>query len=214
MIKLSSLLKLKQYKIVELKHFHPSGREIMVSGHGIHKANFLNECIINKNSFKESKFNEALLPDQFGLSKYKDGSIIFSFNVNSINISDNKLINWVSKKGTSILNIFFRKNKIKTIFDKFNDTQTNKDDYITAYTIGNIFDGNYLDINKNLYTEKSTTLEIAGVNTKTLFDIAELICVDFKQESVLVKDNNNNKIYLVDSNKSGSYDLNNVNVNV
>jgi len=119
------------------------------------------------------------------------------------------------KTGSTLLNRLNRKNKISNIFRKYNTgKEPGNDDFVSAYSLGNIFNGNYLDEAGNVYSEKSTTLEIAGVDTKILFDIAEEIAVEFKQESVLVKDYNKNKIYLVNSDKTGSYDLDTINIKV
>ena len=45
--------------------------------------------------------------------------------------------------------------------------------------------------------EKSTTIELLGIESEELIDIATDICNKFGQETVLLKDYNKNKIFVV-----------------
>ena len=46
-----------------------------------------------------------------------------------------------------------------------------------------------------MYDEHSLTLEVNGLSSKALLYLGEMIARIFKQECVLIKDLNNNKIY-------------------
>ena len=50
-----------------------------------------------------------------------------------------------------------------------------------------------------MYNDKSLSVEINGISSRNLLSFAELLAKEFKQETVLVKDLNLNKIYLADS---------------
>lgn len=41
-------------------------------------------------------------------------------------------------------------------------------------------------------------VEVNGLSSKSLFELAELLCKEFSQKTVLVKNFNTNKMYLVD----------------
>lgn len=200
MIKLTK--QLRKQNILHLKYFHPSGKETMVSGHPIQIGGFLKECRENRESFisgniqimirQDFTFNEALRPTQYGLSDYKGGIIVFSTDVDSSKISNSKVNNWISKKIKTYKNRWFRNCKINTVITKHNKSN---DEFIGAISIGNFFSGRYLGDNGKMFNEKSLTLELGGISTNGLFDVAELITDEFNQETVLVKNLNvNNSI--------------------
>ena len=80
--------------------------------------------------------------------------------------------------------------------NKFNDRGG---EYVGAYSVGNFFKGKYVGDNGEMYDEKSIAVEINGLSSKSLLTIAEMIAKEFRQETVLVKDLNKNKIYTADS---------------
>lgn len=212
--------------IKEIKHFSPDGKS-MPNGVFYQKGGFLMECDKNFNNFitdnnqylidRNGVVNEALHDEQYGLFDYRGGILIFSTNVNSIIFSDNKLYNWLVKKFKSFKNRIFVQSKInKAIktFKQFKDKEIGGkpvNDVIGAFSIGKFFKGRYISDNGDVFDEKSTSIEINGISTEALMYIAEEICLEFNQETVLVKDLNKNKIYLMDSKKNGSYDLKNIN---
>lgn len=68
-----------------------------------------------------------------------------------------------------------------------------------------------------MYNEKSISVEINGLSSKSLIKVGELLAKQFRQETVLVKDLNNNKIYLVDpieSNQNFDDEMKNINTEV
>lgn len=100
----------------------------------------------------------------------------------------------------------------------FNSDETrNGGEYIGAYSLGNFFKGKYVGDNGEMFNDRSICLEINGLSSKSLLKLAEMIAERFKQETVLVKDLNKNKIYLADANESDDtfeQDLNNINTDV
>jgi hypothetical protein len=64
-------------------------------------------------------------------------------------------------------------------------------------SIGNFIKGRYKANDGTLYDEKSLSIEIIGVTDGVLNKVAKDLANEFKQESVLVKNYETNKIYLV-----------------
>jgi len=207
----------------EIKYFSTDGSNKLPNGVYIQKGMYITECTKNKENFNEYnnqylisndlELVEAIHKNQYSLSEYKGGIIVFSVDVNSVNISKNKLVNWFKKKIKSYKNKIFSKKQLTDIIRKFNsdkDKTIDKEainDKIGAFSIGNFFLGRYIDDAGNLFDEKSMSLEINGITSNALIYLAEEIAKNFEQETVLVKDLNKNKIYLVDSDKSGSYKI-------
>lgn len=69
-----------------------------------------------------------------------------------------------------------------------------------GHTIGKNFSGRYVT-NGIVYDENSFTIDLAGIDTDTLLDIAADLAHNFYQKEVLVRDFNNNKTYFVDGNR-------------
>jgi hypothetical protein len=70
---------------------------------------------------------------------------------------------------------------------------------ISNWSVGNFFKGKYTDKNGKVYTEKSLSVEFIGVTYEQLIEIAEDLCREFKQETVLIKPYSTNKILLLHS---------------
>jgi hypothetical protein len=71
---------------------------------------------------------------------------------------------------------------------------------LEGWTVGRFLRGRYTAKNGEFFDENSLSLEITGVNQETLMSIAEELCVEFDQESVMVKTYDDNKIMFVNSN--------------
>lgn len=71
---------------------------------------------------------------------------------------------------------------------------------VSAMTVGKFLQGRYKSNNGSVFTENSVSVEVLGVDDKTLFQMAEDICKDFDQECVLVKSYKDGGIYFVDLN--------------
>lgn len=120
----------------------------------------------------------------------KGGIITFSTDVNAKELDSNKLINWVKQKMTTIKNRLTRYRKIDNISQKHD---------LAAWTVGKFLSGRYTAKNGKVFDENSLSVEIIGIDSTELIKIAEELCVMFLQESVLVKDFSNNKIFLVNA---------------
>lgn len=95
------------------------------------------------------------------------------------------------------------------------DSMVNLSNYLkgnTNHSIGKFFKGRYVSENGEVYNEKSTSIEINGISTDALIYLAEEIAIEFQQETVLVKDLNENKLYLINQGKIGNYITDIVNV--
>lgn len=124
------------------------------------------------------------------------GVIVFSTDLNSTLINSEKFSDKVR---------FFFDSKWKTFLNRLNVNDRirkillNKYE-LPGYTIGKNFKGSYTGKNGKPYSEKSFTIDIAGVDSDALALIASEICREFKQESVMVRDFNNKggtKVYFV-----------------
>ena len=69
---------------------------------------------------------------------------------------------------------------------------------LVGWTVGHYLDGRYTDKKGNQYGENSLSVEIIGIDTEKLINIATILCRYFKQESVLVKDYSENRVMFVD----------------
>jgi len=133
---------------------------------------------------------EGIAPDQFGLDKHKGGVIVFSTDVNALEVSKSKIKNWMKSKYRTILNrVFYGKKISKIITKKFSE--------IGAFSIGNAFSGRYVSDGK-VYNEKSVSIEVLGVPSDVLLRLGAQIAKDFDQETVLLKDYNTGRNLLID----------------
>ncbi len=211
----------------EIKYFSPDGRKTLPNGHPIQKGGFIKECKDNQDKFKHSNFEylinerfelaEAIHPQQYGLADYRGGIIIFSTDINALSINKNKIVNWFKQKIKTIKNRLFAKSKLSRLVKKYNLEPEKKvdkrdvDDYIGAFSVGNFFSGRYIGDNSKVFDENSLSIEINGISSDALIYFAEEVAMEFNQETVLVKDLNLNKIFLVDPDRDGSYDMSSVN---
>lgn len=182
--------------IYEVKYFHPSGRKTLPNGSHYQKGGFIKECIDNLNSFVLS---EDIHGEQYGMSDYRGGVIVFSTDVNAVKLHNNRFVNFIKQFVKTQSQRFNKDKKVHNIINKFN-RETDTNDYVGAYSFGNFFKGKYVGDNGEMFNDKSLALEINGLSSKGLLRLAEYISKDFLQETVLVKDLNQNKIYLVNSN--------------
>jgi len=118
----------------------------------------------------------------------KGGVIIFSTDVNAVDISSNVLYNKLRQVITSILNRTFVKSKVDKVMKKHED--------VFGFTIGKFVKGRYKAEDGSIYDENSTSVEIIGIDSETLLKVSEDIAKEFQQETVLVKDYQKNSIYL------------------
>lgn len=182
----------KHFKLLEV--FHPSGKPVPNTSH-VHKGFFYSESEKNRDLFLSEKIHD----EQYALSKYKGGMIVFSVEVNAEKLSENRIINKIKQFWATLKQRYTKNSKINKIIKLFND-DANKliDEKIYSCSVGNFFKGKYLSDDKELFDEKSTSIEVNGISSSSLLLLAEYICKSFRQETVLVKDFNCDKIYLAD----------------
>ena len=179
-------------KINEVKYFHPKGKT-MPNGSHYTRGGFLHECYLNANAFIH---NEGVHSEQHGPAKYRGGVIVLSTEINATESDSHQLVDDIKQ----IIDTFGQRlscNK-RTRWTFFWHGRDNKES-ISEYSVGNFFRGGYIDDKGKKYNEKSICLEVKGVSTKTLFKLSEMICEELKQETVLVKDLNTNKIFTADT---------------
>lgn len=178
----------------EIKHFHPEGKG-MPNGVAFQRGGYTKECMENARAFV---LNEGVHNKQYGLKDYRGGIIVFSTDVNVLNGEEGleKYKMKFSNLWKTIKNRFSKYKKLEQIRNMFNN---NQDEPFYAYNVGHAFRGKYQGDDGKLYDERSVTFEINGISSKSLLKLAELVARTFEQETVLVKDLNNNKIYLADA---------------
>lgn len=209
--------------LTEIKYFSVDGNNKLPEGHPYHKGSYIRECKKNEDNFSmfnfqylidsnfnlvdASKLTEAIHLNQYGLADYRGGIIVFSTDVNAVFSNNNnlftKLKDTLTKKFKTYKNRFFVDKKIDKSVKHFNqvgsltDLEGNIiDDYIGAFSIGNFFKGRYIGDDGKVYNEKSISIEINGISSIGLYKFGEIIASEFEKETVLVKDFNNNKIFL------------------
>jgi len=119
----------------------------------------------------------------------KGGVIVFSVNVNAVELSKNKLVRFIKNQFETATNILFKTDKINKVIKN--------NPKILGVTIGNFVKGRYKAKDGSLYDESSLSVEIVGITSDVLNKTAEELAQEFKQETVLVKNYHENKIYLV-----------------
>lgn len=168
------------------------------------KFNELYNKVINENAYSASKYlykairinpnkiidksviNEAI---EFELTEdAQGGMIIFSTEVNAMELSTNKFLNWIKQKVESIKNKFKSYNKIDSLAKKYD---------LVGWTVGKFLNGRYTGRDGKIYDENSLSVEVVGIDSDTLIKLAEDLCREFNQESVLVKNYNTKKILFV-----------------
>lgn len=181
----------------EIKYFSTDGRKTIPNGHPLQKGGFLSECRKNLDSFSLS---EAVHDNQYGLSDYRGGIIVFSTNVNAVKLSKNAFKNKIKTIIVNFEQRFFSGKKINNVINDFNKSfktsPNGKDETICAFSIGNAFKGRYVGDNNEVYNERSMSIEVNGLSSEGLLYLGEMIARAFHQETVLIKDLNKNKIYL------------------
>ena len=139
---------------------------------------------------------EALNDEQW-FEDSKGGMIIFStdFNVDP-DASEKSIAKKIMFKTKSWFRTQFQRFFKNRIANKYLDGHF-KDNPYAGWTIGNFYKGRYTSDAGKKMDEKSTTIELLGIESEELVDIATDICKTFGQETVLLKDYNKNKIFVV-----------------
>ena len=193
-------------KVKEIKYFRPDGKDIKPGGVFYAKGMMYNEISKNVKSFMHSTLNESFLTEkvsdkQYGFEKYKGGMIVFATSVNTVvdETEKSKIKAFLKKIYYSIVNYTKKDGKIDKIIKKLNkEFEGSEDMFIGAFSLGHFFKGKYVT-DTGIYNDKSTSIEIGGIPSEMLLFFAIALCKEFKQDTVLVKDFNKDKIFLVDS---------------
>ena len=144
----------------------------------------------NPNTMMASSNNiiDEAIDLKFG-DRSKGGIILFSLEVNANEQSKNKLIDFLKKKFKTFKNKLAYRSKIDKIAQKHD---------LVGWTIGKYLDGRYFSKETNKqYSEDSLSLEIIGIRPEEMIEIAEELCKEFDQESVLLKDYSTGDVMLV-----------------
>ena len=72
-----------------VKYFHPQ-RQTMPNGSHYQRGGFIQECRENQNSFI---LDEGVYGNQYGMAKYSGGIIVFSTDVNAVELDKDKIVN-------------------------------------------------------------------------------------------------------------------------
>lgn len=193
--------------LIPIKYFRKDGIKEKPDGVYIAKGMIYKEIAMNENSFvipKENILTEELLSElisnqQYGLDKYRGGIIVFATTVNAVidDIEPNKIKGAFKKIFYSVKNYIMKNNMLNNLI------KTHNNDYkgefsIGSVSIGNFFKGTYIEGN-NIFNDSSSCIYIGGVPSEVLVLFATELCREFKQRTVLVRDENINKVFLVDS---------------
>lgn len=122
------------------------------------------------------------------LLEKKGGVIILPAPINSDRMDKNELSKYLIKNLDLINDYLFKQKNIDYILQR---------DTIVGCSIGNFFNGRYYSRNGQLYSNESITIELVDLDFDEVVAIAENLCKQMKQNSVLVRDNSQfNMIYI------------------
>lgn len=152
-------------------------------------------CVEKKNIIASSNLTERIRTE-IG-EGYKGGIIVFSTEVNANEASTNKLLNFIKKKLSTVKNTMTYKSKVSNVLKNYD--AVNPEVKIIGWTLGTFVHGMYTAEDGSVYDEKSLSLELVGIPQKDLFKVAELICREFNQQSVLVKSYDTGRIVFINA---------------
>jgi hypothetical protein len=189
MTKLTDILK----KVLGNTSYH----ENSIYPKNLHEAFRLNGFSVDKRNgklYETTYYNikgESVLLEDNDKETFSDkgGIISFSTDVNAVQSSKNKVLNFIKNKVATYKNRFMKNAKIYKVLNRHSE--------IYGVTIGNFVKGRYKDKDGNFYNEKSLSIEIIGITTEVLDAVAKDLTKEFTQESVLVKNYATNDIYLI-----------------
>lgn len=179
----------------EVRHFHPSGHT-MPNGSHIQRGGYLAECRRNAESFT---LDDGVHGEQYKFLDYRGGVIVLPMDVNAVELSHDVFLNKVKQIVVTYGN---RLRKGRVVREPLDGEGT---EHIVAYSVGKSFIGKYVGDKGEVYGEKSLSVEVNGLSGRSLLRLAEMLADVFMQETVLVKDLNTGKIYLVDPIPSGAF---------
>lgn len=147
---------------------------------------YVDEIIYTESFIEENQTQDSLPQNLLG------GIITFSTDMNSTELSQNKFISFLKQKIVTLVNRITAMKKIDTVAQEFN---------LQGWTVTKGLHGKYTDRKTGkVFDEKSLSVELVGIPTDVLLDVAEKICDEFKQQSALVKTYEDNHIWFVSGN--------------
>lgn len=172
----------------EVRYFHPEGKD-MPNGSHYQRGYFICECKTNASSFV---LDEEVHDLQYEQERYRGGVIVFPTDINAAEVDDNQLSHKIKRLITVFKYHPQKDSMLQGVVKIFDNKEEN---CIGAFSVGHYFKGKYIGDKGNVYNEKSIAIEINGLSSKSLLTIAAMIARKLRQETVLVKDLNKNKIY-------------------
>jgi hypothetical protein len=146
---------------------------------------------------KEMKKNFDI-PRQNTEFKYWGGTIIFSIDINSMFDGKKSALNTIENilklKWESLINKIIDDKRLKKITKEIKEKNDVKN---IQWNVGNFFKGKYEGKDDQLYNKKSISIYVSNIPSKFLKELAGLIAKEFNQKSILVQNENVDKIYLL-----------------
>ena len=174
--------------IREIIYFHPTGLSLPNGSH-IQRGGFLNQCRQNRNAYT---LDEAVYGVQHHLARSRGGVVTFPADAVAAQMGPEVFADEIGQ-GVESFNLY-GKEKVIRIFRLFNN---GVEESVGAYSIGNFFHGRFVGDNGEVYDARSVSVEVNGLGSRSLLRFADFIAKRFRQESLLVKDLNTEKIFLV-----------------
>ena len=171
-----------QYKTIGAKTFMEA---VQLNGFSIDRKNDTSAKTVFLDLGNDTELSEEISYE----FEDKGGIIVFSVNVNALQLSTNKVVRAIKNTIETFKNRLFKDRKINKVISQHAD--------IYGITIGNYVKGRYKSDDGSMYDESSLTIEIIGITSDVLNKVAEDLAKEFQQETVLVKDYASNRIYLV-----------------
>ena len=188
------------YKLENVVNFSRNGN-VEPCGSYLTKGYEIHDIMLNRNAFEHNSNCGFFLAEgvqdsefQWGLNNYAGGMIVFSTNVNSVLNDKSSIVKKLKSIYYTTINNLMKNKKLANIYKRWNAEYGDKE-YLGGYTFGHGFKGRYQGENGEIFDESSITLEFAGMSSEFLLLFATEVCKEFKQETALVKDYNNGKIY-------------------
>ena len=147
---------------------------------------YLSAAIKKNDNVLFSRLNEGI--DFQPPANERGGVIVFSTDVNAVQMDEQKVVNLLKQKMQTISNRINLPKKIDGLAISHD---------LIGWTIGKYLNGRYTADNGKQYGENSLSLEIFGVSCATLIKSAEELCDLFVQESALVKDYSSGSVMFV-----------------
>lgn len=150
---------------------------------------------INRYNFSFDPVNEAVVRTL--APKEKGGIVVFSTDVNAELVTDRyALVRAVKRFWLSLRNRVRRYSKIDRVLASVSaDTDEAAP---TGISVGNLFKGRYKSPEGQVYDEKSLAVEVLFISGRQLIELTTKLAAEFRQETVLVKDNATHEVYLLD----------------